>query len=111
VRADVLRIGGEHTAAMGTQYVIAWTDAAGVRRVGRLVLGMDEVVLDGTETSAPRRRAQVRADRAAILSANVLRSGDLPAVEIVTPEETFRVELVAGGRGAALALAHELAAD
>jgi hypothetical protein len=93
---------------MGTQYVIAWTDEAGVRRVGRLVLSTTEVVLDGTETAPPRRRAQVHADRAGILSANVLRNGELPAVELVTPEETFRIELVTGGRGAALALAHEL---
>jgi hypothetical protein len=105
------RTEGEHTAHMGTQYVIAWTDTAGVRRVGRLVISLNELVLDGTETSPPRRRAQVHADRAGILSANVLRNGDLPAVEIVTPEETFRVELVTGGRGAALALAHELATD
>ena len=91
--------------------MIAWTDAAGVRRVGRLTLGLREVVLDGTETAPPRRRAQVHADRDGILSAAVVRHGDLPAVDIVTSDETFRVELVTGGRGAALALAHELADD
>jgi hypothetical protein len=93
---------------MVSQYAIAWKDSAGVRRVGRLVLSQTEVTLDGTETAPPRRRARVQTDRADVTAANVLRDGELPAVQIVTAAGILVVELVTGGRGAALALAHEL---
>lgn len=95
---------------MGSQYTIAWRDSAGVRRVGRLVLNGHGVILEGTETAAPRREATVYSDLDSVSAATVVRQGELPAVRIETAEGPLIVELVIGGRGAALALVDELSA-
>jgi hypothetical protein len=96
---------------MGSQYTIAWHDPAGFRVVGRLVLSPESVTLEGTETAQPRRSALMRADRSSMRTARVVRNGELPAVQIETPSGPLVVELVTGGRGAALALVDELSAD
>jgi hypothetical protein len=96
---------------MGSQYTIAWHDPAGIRMVGRLVLGPDRVTLEGTETAPPRRSALVSADRRSMSAARVVRNGELPAVQIETAHGPLVVELVTGGRGAALALVDELSTN
>ncbi len=95
---------------MGSQYTIAWSDSTGIRRVGRLVVNGRGVTLEGTETTAPRRHATVYSDLDSVTGASVVRNGELPAVRIETAEGPLVVELVTGGRGAALALVDELSA-
>ena len=95
---------------VGSQYTIAWHDPTGIRVVGRLVLSPEGVTLEGTETAPPRRTALVHADRTSFGAARVVRHGELPAVQIDTADGPLVVELVTGGRGAALALVDELTA-
>ena len=89
---------------MGSQYTIAWSDSTGVRRVGRLVLNGRGVTLEGTETAAPRREATVYSDLDSVTAASVGAKRRTARGADRDDAGQLVVELVTGGRGAALAL-------
>ena len=93
---------------MVAPYPIAWEAEDSERFVGRLTLRPDEFELDGTATTLSRPRRVVIVQRAHVTDATVEQVDEWPAVRIVTRHTVYLVEILAGGRGAALKLVGDL---
>lgn len=93
---------------MVAPFPIAWEGEDSTRFVGKLTLRPDEFELDGTATEESRPRRVIIVQRAHVKSALVDRSEEWPAVRITTRHTVYRVEILSGGRGAAMRLVEDL---
>lgn len=93
---------------MSTEYAIVWQDADDERFVGRIGVTGRELIMDGTATTPTREHRQIRMRQSDIAGVTVERVADGAGVRIEATSGVYLVELLAGGRGAALALAKEI---
>jgi hypothetical protein len=94
---------------MMAQFPIAWEVDDALRFVGKLTLRPDEFELNGTTTTTPRQHCVTVVLRESIQSAVIEQLGEWPTVEVSTGDAVYRIEILTGGRGAALVLVEALA--
>ncbi len=93
---------------MVAPFPIAWEAEDTLRFVGKLTLRPDEFELNGTATEPSRPRRVVIIQRVHVKSALVERTEEWPSVRITTKHTVYRVEILSGGRGAAMRLVEDL---
>ncbi len=93
---------------MVASFPIAWEAEDAQRFVGKLTLGPEQLELNGTAPEPSRPRRVVIIQRNHVQSAQVERRQEWPSVTITTKHTVYQVEILAGGRGAALSLVNDL---
>ena len=89
---------------------IVWHVNGGPRFVGKLTLTDRDIQLDGTAPAPGRPRELALVQRAHVRDAAVLPGGEQPTMTIRTENTTYAIELLSGGRGAAIMLVDALSA-
>ena len=88
---------------------IVWRVNGGPRLLGKLTLTQRELQLDGTAPEPGRPREVALVQRVHVRDAALLPGGERPTMTIATDNSIYEIELLAGGRGAAIMLIDELA--
>jgi hypothetical protein len=87
---------------------IVWQVNGGQRFLGKLTLTERDLQLEGTAPQPGRPRELALVQRAHVRQVALLPGGERPTMSIATGNTTYAIELLSGGRGAAIMLVEAL---
>lgn len=93
---------------MVAPFPIAWEAEDSQRFVGKLTLRQHEIELNGTTTAPSRPRRVVIVQLSHVDDAQLEQVEEWPTVKITTSHTVYEVEILSGGRGAAMTLVAKL---